>query len=445
MRFRKHIDLSHCALSLGILKAACALALAAPLMAGPARAEFGDPVTLSRAGESAVTPQVAVDATGDALVVWARSDGTDIRIQARARSAAGVLGPIETLSRAGQDALEPQVGIDADGNALVVWTQSDGTTDRIWARARSAAGVLGPVLALSKAGETAASPQVAVNAAGDALFVWTRFDGTRFRIQARARSAAGVLGTAQTLSAASGEGAFTPQVAIDDDGRTLVVWRVGNLADFLIQARSRSAAGVLGPIEKVSQNGQVVSDPQVVITGSGDALLVWLRSEGNNAQVHARARSAAGTLGPVQDISDADERARPARVAIDADGDALIVWERSVVMNRQVKARARSAAGALGPVQRISPKGDNAFDPSVAINAGGRAQIVWRLIGETSERIQARSRSAGGALGPVQNLSQASIGTTNPQVAIGGNGDALAVWERFDQNVETRIQAAAGP
>ena len=42
--------------------------------------------TLSAAGQTAFDPQVAVDADGDAVFTWARYDGTESRVQARARS-----------------------------------------------------------------------------------------------------------------------------------------------------------------------------------------------------------------------------------------------------------------------------------------------------------------------------------------------------------------------
>ena len=89
------------------------------------------------------------------------------RIQARTLSASGVLGSVQDLSAGGQNAEQPQVGIDANGKGVAVWA-----TDKIQARTRSASGVLGKVQTLSASG--AFSPQVAVNGAGAALVDWTR-------------------------------------------------------------------------------------------------------------------------------------------------------------------------------------------------------------------------------------------------------------------------------
>ena len=85
---------------------------------------------------------LAVDADGDALYTWQVSDGTNRRVQARARSAAGVLGRVRTVSAAGQDARDPQVAAEPDGDAVFTWARSDGTSFRVQARTRTAAGAL---------------------------------------------------------------------------------------------------------------------------------------------------------------------------------------------------------------------------------------------------------------------------------------------------------------
>jgi hypothetical protein len=46
-----------------------------------------------------------------------------------------VLGPIQTLSGAGQDAFAPQVAVDSGGNAVAVWRRFDGTNFRVQAAA----------------------------------------------------------------------------------------------------------------------------------------------------------------------------------------------------------------------------------------------------------------------------------------------------------------------
>jgi hypothetical protein len=189
------------------------------------------PVNLSAANQDASRPQVAVDADGDAVFTWERFDGANWRIQARARSAAGALSAVQTLSKGGQDAFAPQVALDDAGDAVFTWSRSDGLNSRVQTRARSAAGTLSAAQNLSDPGQNAFAPQVAVDADGDAVFAWSRFDGTVpdpdlpccARIQARTRSAAGTLSGVQNLSAA-GQDAFNPQVGVDIAGNAVATW-----------------------------------------------------------------------------------------------------------------------------------------------------------------------------------------------------------------------------
>ena len=120
-----------------------------------ALAAWTAPADLSASGQNARAASLAVDAAGDAVFAWRRFDGTNDRIQAQTRSAAGVLGPVRTLSAAGQPAFGNQVAIDGAGNAVITWLRNDGAFDIAQARRVSAAGVVGPTLNLAPAGQDA--------------------------------------------------------------------------------------------------------------------------------------------------------------------------------------------------------------------------------------------------------------------------------------------------
>jgi hypothetical protein len=419
------------------------LVLAGAVLPTAAGAAWTAPVTLSAAGQNALDPQVAVDPNGNAVFTWRRFDGTKWRIQARARSAAGGLGPAQYLSAAGQSADSSQVAIDTQGDAVFTWRRFDGTKWRIQARTRSAAGVLGPAQNLSAAGQNASVPQVAVDADGDAVFTWR--DGTSSRIQARARSAAGVLSPVQNLSAA-GQSAFEPQVGVSPQGKAVFTWE----RDSRVQARARSAAGALGPVQTVSPAGQNAFDPQVGVAANGSAVFAWnfwnFNPERATKFVQARARSAAGALSPVKNIVSPPIGGGGCgcefQVAVDPTGDAVFSWEywADYFDYPSVQVRARSAAGALSPIQDLTRRaGDFAGEtPQVGMDGAGDAVITW----DRDSGIGAQVRSAAGALGPLQAFPGGDAGFH--QVAVNGAGDAVLAWRHFD-GTNTVIQAAAGP
>jgi uncharacterized protein YheU (UPF0270 family) len=460
------------------------LALAAP---ASAQAVWSAPLTLSAAGQIASEPQVAVDQSGDAFFVWSRYDATTdcggnfcLRVQARARSAAGALSATQTLSAPGQDAHYPQVGVDQSGNAVFVWERPDATTDcrgstcdRVQTRARSAAGTLSALQTLSPAGQDTKSAQVAVDPSGNAVFVWQGLDATAcgacFRIQARARSASGVLSTTQILS---GSAATAPGVGVDQSGNAVFVWQgfdgttdCSSFGCYRVQARTRSAAGVLGATENISPAGKNANSPQVAVEQSGNAVFAWLRPDGTTDcagaacnRVQTRTRSAAGVLSATQTLSPPGQDAVEPQVGVDQSGNAVFVWLLSDgttncggLACHRVQARARSAAGVLSAVQTLSDPGRDAGYSQVAVDQTGNAVFVWARPDATMDcgglgcdRVQARTRSAAGVLGATVTLSAPGQRAFQAQVAVDPGGAAAAVWVRFDGAYD-RIQAATGP
>jgi hypothetical protein len=118
-----------------------------------------------------------MNAAGDSAFAFPQTDpAVNLRAKTRARSAAGVFGADQTLSRLPSiSGARVATGIDARGRSLFAWGQSDGTFLRIMARTRRPAGGLGRVETLSPDG-LAQSPRVAMNARGDGLLSWCQQD-----------------------------------------------------------------------------------------------------------------------------------------------------------------------------------------------------------------------------------------------------------------------------
>ena len=160
------------------------------------------------------------------------------------------------------------------------------------ARARSAAGTLSATQNLSDPGKNAFEPRVAVDANGNAVFLWQRFDGIDNRVQSRARSAAGVLSAVQTLGSTGTSTAMRAQLAVDSQGNAIAVWehRVGNAVCCLrVEARVRSADNTLGVTQTLSTAGEDAQEPYVAVTPNGVGVAVW--EETTNGKIHASLKS----------------------------------------------------------------------------------------------------------------------------------------------------------
>jgi hypothetical protein len=436
--------------------------LAAAAVAAPAApAAWTPPDDLSAAGQNASTPQVDISAEGQAVFVWVRFDGTNPdpnpnvrccnRIQARS-SSGGVLGPIQTVSAAGQNANDPQVAVDQAGDAVIVFRRLDGAVDRITARTRSAAGVLGTTSTLSPAGGNTFEPQVAVDDGGDAVFSWTRFVNPNFQIATRALSSAGVLSGIQGLSQL-GQNAFNSRLDVDADGDAVVTWRRFDGANMRAQTRARSSAGTLSSIENLSVGGQDVviapSGPRVAVDNGGGAVFAWARDDGSSAtccnRIQTRSRTSAGVMSPIADVSTAGRPADSPRLDLDAGGDALITYHRFDGANFRAVANERSAAGAISAPQTLSVAGASANEPVVAVAPAGGTVFAWiRPSVGGFGTVQSRTRAVGGALSPISDVSLTGAHASALDLALDPITGAMTTWQRSD-GANIRIQASHGP
>jgi hypothetical protein len=292
----------------------------------PAGGSFGEAVPLSNAGpgQFASSPEVAFDGQGNALVLWLFFDGTNSLVQAAFRPAGGSFGAPQTISATGQSASAIDFALDGQGNALAVWSRSDGANRRTEAAFRPAGGSFGAAAPISAAGGDANLPQVAFDGAGNAIAVWLRYDGANHRAQAAFRPAGGSFGAAQTVSPA-GETAGTPQIAFDGSGNALMAWE----HHFWVWVSSRPPGGTFDtPGTRISPIDHNAIGPQIAFDGQGNALAVWYDQDATSTRTAAAVRPAGGSFGPSQPISDTGVEQLSPRVAFDGQGNAAAVWRR---------------------------------------------------------------------------------------------------------------------
>ena len=217
--------------------------------AGTARAApiFKSAVNVSPAGQHGFEPQVVVDGSGNVHSVWSRSDGTAFRIQYSTRTPSGPWSDPVSISGSGQDASEPQLDVDPSGNLLILWTRSDGANLRIQSTFKPLGGSFTAPVYISDPAFDAGEPRVDFDAAGKAVAVWSRSDGTTpdiccRRVQARIRTA-GVNGAFQSPVTLSdpGQDGSDPQVDAgpDADANAVVVWTRSDGAQMRVQSARR--------------------------------------------------------------------------------------------------------------------------------------------------------------------------------------------------------------
>lgn len=141
------------------------------------------------------------------------------------------------------------------------------------------------------------------------------------------------------------------------------------------------------------------------------------------------------------------------QVAAGPAGAATVVWRENDGSNDRIRASTQAPGGAWpnpatpGAVETISPAGSDASSPQVAIGADGTATAVWDYYDTSSGDyvIQEATRTPGQAsFGSPQTLSQTGQSASSPQVAFAPDGTTTVVWGRSNGS-NTIVQAATRP
>lgn len=290
---------------------------------------------MSALGRDAFVSSIAMDAAGNTALVWqeqnAERSAYVIKAAYKPAAANAFQGP-QTLSGAGAPARSPRVDIVND-HAVAVWVRGNIVQAAVKPPGSSQFGGADD---LSASGGT--SPAVAVDAARRAVVLWTRFDGANQRLQARARAANGDLSATEDVSA-PGLDVYSPNLAMDPQGRATAVWYAYDGTNYVAQSAARNGTDLSS---QFSPAQTLVND--------------------------------AGSLDPGADSFDP-------QVAVDADNTAVAAWyscRDSAPFGCFIQGAARNNNQSFAAAQTLSAIGDDSFSPRVVIDPNGTALVTWQ-------------------------------------------------------------------
>jgi hypothetical protein len=132
-------------------------------------------------------------------------------------------------------------------------------------------------------------------------------------------------------------------------------------------------------------------------------------------------------------------------LAVDARGDAVIAWTAYGAGGEQVRAAYRLAGRAWQPPRTLSLTGEIADDPRVALDARGRALVVWRAsppsTGSSHLRLEMAARGRTGSWGTAKMICACSA---NFAFAMNASGQTLVVWSPESGGLWAKIRSATG-
>ena len=243
---------------------------------------------------AAISPAISIGANGDALVVWRHSDGTRDNIHANRFDAStqtwGSAQLIESNNFA--SAFNPQISVDGEGNAVAVWNQSNGTTPSIYSNRFDASTQTWGNAQLIETDDVgnAYNARISTDADGNAIAVWQQFDGTRYNILAnRYDASTDTWGSAELIENDNAGAANDPRVSVDSEGNAITVWYQNDGTRTNIYANRFDVSTATWGGAQLIESGDAgnAARPQISTDSSGNAIAVWYQGDGTRSNIHA--------------------------------------------------------------------------------------------------------------------------------------------------------------
>jgi hypothetical protein len=353
-------------------------------------------------------------------------------------AAASWTTPADDLSPAGQNPSAPELAVGPDGAATAIWPDN---ASRIWSSRRAPGGSWGTPVPLSGIGPSATGPHVAAGPGGTAAAVWISSEGGGTVVVRRFQG--GSWGPEAPLADSVGDA--RPRVAIGGDGVATVVWRApqpGPPATGAIIARRSAGNGWDAP--KLLSGSDDTNDPRVA-AGPGDAVtVVWERFDSGTLAIRAHRFTGGAWRDQVEQVSPDGQDAAEPDVAMGPDGSAVVAWQR-FDGGEYVRA-ARLVGDTWVRSGDLSVRGDNTSDIGVAAGQGGVAAVAWRRTPQSGPDIAEIARFDGQSWTPgAQALSDPAFGVDTLDVAVGPDGVATVAWVRIGGPNNLAQARRAGP
>ncbi|WP_020677865.1 PKD domain-containing protein [Geopsychrobacter electrodiphilus] len=400
---------------------------------------------------------LAMNASGDAISVWRYSDGagSGAIYASHYNLTSDTWSNRETVYDMGLDPDLPQVAMNAAGDAVAVWVEIGSSGSFVWTNIYTAGSGWGTAQQISSptmsGGYYCFHPQVSINASGQIVAVWQQTDTSVYNLWANTYTPGSGWGTALKVESDEGD-AVWGQVGVDDAGQATVVWNQYAAASLSNRIRSTTydftgdSWGAVTTIDPTDPSTNSII-PQLVMDPAGDIMVAWLvrdEAPGDNPHISIwtiRYDEAAGSWGPGAKISGADS-SNSLQLATDAAGNVLAVWDQFDTVQGEDNVAANrydSATGLWEGVTLVETDAGNTQAPYVAMDGDGNAAAVWLQYNGTNLDLRASVKnSTDSTWQPPQNLANGVSEYASPQVAVASASRAVATWYTGGINTSTR-------
>ncbi len=340
--------------------------------------------------------QVVMDTNGNATAVWQQretgaSGGRNNIVASRYVDGAGwgLPSAIETNGSAAGDDQLPQIAVDPNGNVIAVWNLMRFGSTTVWAN-RYAVGTgwgAASQIGIGNLNTVDTLPHIAMDAVGNGFAVWQQYNGSILNIWGN-RFVVGTGWESAALISDSTMSSRDPKIAADMNGNAIAVWGQFNpttLADDIFANRYvvNTGWGTATVIQANTTKNNAYR-PKIAFDATGDAMVAWYQFGDFGPYSIWANRYVAGLGWETETLIETNNAGDASNVSLgmDSSGNAIVVWQQADAnLFREIYSNRYVVGTGWGTVALVEPSNyrtGQANLPQVAVNAHGKALVVWQ-------------------------------------------------------------------
>ena len=174
-----------------------------------------------------------------------------------------------------------------------------------------------------------------------------------------------------------------------------------------------------------------VFDIALSVDALGNAIVIWVQPDFPHNRLFTRRYTPGLGWDTVQLIDNNTGHCELPRIAMDASGNAIVVWQLQSVFTG-VYANYFSTVTGWGTPQLISATDANAYSPNIAMNNAGTAMAVWQQDDNGIYNAYARYFVPTVGWETAQLIESGSSNAYSIQLDIDDSGSVVAAWRQPD-------------
>ncbi len=322
------------------------------------------PPEIVQTSQSAQTyPQISIDSKGNALAIWMEYSKGKNRIFSAKKpfgSAWVPLGPISSSDRNATLIPSKALLLNESGDGIAVWEEKDSHSSEIHA-ARFLIDAWTPSILISDKDKIAQSPSAGIDASGDAVIVWSQENIILSKTLMN--------GTLSSTSLAASDRTYVsqrPHVGLDSSGNAVVVFERYNAMHKFIAGATLTKNGQAWS-KQIDISGPSPSDciasgyPVFAMNCIGDGVVIWKEWTGTNMIIQGAGYSL-GTWSSIKTLSllnansGAPTPAYDISVALNHVGNIFAIWpeDPNGTKSQQIKTTTGVGLANTGPLPPVA-------------------------------------------------------------------------------------------